>query len=338
MVIGHSYAPTYIVSFICLFHMPLFFLCSGYCFKQEYRANRFLYLKKRIQRLYVPFVKYTYIFMLLHFVFCKTGVFHANGLKCQYDSFMFFDYLKTLFDVLLKMVEPEHLLGGFWFLNILFVVSVVFFVFSFCSHSDRGLYILFILSIVMYILCAFWRVSFLWFGKLCFLSCAFYALGILLKQLRIKRSILLFFFFFLSCIAFSSKYPYSMQSSMMLMVIPYVVFATFGFLMMVEVSLYIDKYLKKIKAALAFVGSHTLDILIYHLLTMKLASLLFIYIYKLDRTHLSDYPTIKMEPIHSWGWLIYTLFGVAIPILYVFLKEKTTINLKHIGSKSCKRI
>lgn len=36
MVVGHSGLGGYPIRFIYLFHMPLFFFLSGYCFKESY--------------------------------------------------------------------------------------------------------------------------------------------------------------------------------------------------------------------------------------------------------------------------------------------------------------
>lgn len=46
MVLGHSLCPIYIRNFVDLFNMPLFFIMSGYCFKDEYVKNAKKYLIK----------------------------------------------------------------------------------------------------------------------------------------------------------------------------------------------------------------------------------------------------------------------------------------------------
>ena len=39
MVAGHSYTGSHIEGFVGLFHMPVFFFCSGYCFKEKYLSD-----------------------------------------------------------------------------------------------------------------------------------------------------------------------------------------------------------------------------------------------------------------------------------------------------------
>lgn len=39
MVAGHSYTGSPIESFVGLFHMPVFFFCSGFCFKEKYLSD-----------------------------------------------------------------------------------------------------------------------------------------------------------------------------------------------------------------------------------------------------------------------------------------------------------
>lgn len=45
VVLAHSFAePNFLTDFICLFHMPLFFFLSGYCFKDKYIENKITYI------------------------------------------------------------------------------------------------------------------------------------------------------------------------------------------------------------------------------------------------------------------------------------------------------
>ena len=60
-------------AFINMFHMPLFFFVSGYCFKEKYLSDGRKYTVNKIKGLYVPFVKWSLLFLVLHNVF-----FYAN--------------------------------------------------------------------------------------------------------------------------------------------------------------------------------------------------------------------------------------------------------------------
>lgn len=78
MVIGHSGCPSSLRDFIYMFHIPLFFLISGYCFKEKYLTDFKLFATKRIHGLYLPFVKYSIMFLLLHNLFFKIGIYNAH--------------------------------------------------------------------------------------------------------------------------------------------------------------------------------------------------------------------------------------------------------------------
>ena len=45
----------YIHRFIYAFHMPLFFIMSGFCFKEKYLDNTILFITQKIKGIYIPF-------------------------------------------------------------------------------------------------------------------------------------------------------------------------------------------------------------------------------------------------------------------------------------------
>ena len=49
MVVGHSGCPAYLHDWIYLFHMPCFFLISGYLLKDRYIDNLKLAVRKRLK-------------------------------------------------------------------------------------------------------------------------------------------------------------------------------------------------------------------------------------------------------------------------------------------------
>lgn len=50
MVLGHIEIPSLLKNFIYVFHMPLFFFCSGYLFKDIKSKDEFIiFLKKNIK-------------------------------------------------------------------------------------------------------------------------------------------------------------------------------------------------------------------------------------------------------------------------------------------------
>ena len=66
MVFGHSGNTNHINHFIYMFHMPLFFIASGYCFKDKYLSTPRKYIYNKVKGIYWPYVKWSLLFLLLH--------------------------------------------------------------------------------------------------------------------------------------------------------------------------------------------------------------------------------------------------------------------------------
>lgn len=56
MVAVHGGMQKYGADFIVMFHMPLFFFVSGYCFKEKHLNSLPQFVKKRIKGLYKPYI------------------------------------------------------------------------------------------------------------------------------------------------------------------------------------------------------------------------------------------------------------------------------------------
>ncbi len=74
MCAGHAEGPGIVINFIYLFHMPLFFIAAGYFFSKKYVTDPWLFCKKRFKGLYIPFVKWSVFFLLIHNLMFKIGI------------------------------------------------------------------------------------------------------------------------------------------------------------------------------------------------------------------------------------------------------------------------
>lgn len=87
MVAGYSGFP--FTRFIYLFHMAIFFMASGFCFKSESSANvgtTIKFIKRRFITLWLPYVVWTTLFSLLHNVFISLNVYTDNPLILNYTD------------------------------------------------------------------------------------------------------------------------------------------------------------------------------------------------------------------------------------------------------------
>ena len=153
MVLGHTYFSVYGFRLIYMFHMPLFFFVSGYCFRKAHLEDFRTYAEKRIRRLYFPFIKYGLLFLILHNLFFYLNI-------CN-DTFVFEgkvshlyglpDYLKNTFFIFFCLSGNEQLIGGYWFLHTLFFASFIFYGFlKLKIHPMVAVFISLLLSVMLY--------------------------------------------------------------------------------------------------------------------------------------------------------------------------------------------
>lgn len=133
MVLLHScrrIESSYVGHLVCLFHMPLFFVMAGYCFKEKYLDDFRTFALKRVKGLWIPYVKYGILFLALHNVLFSIHVY--DGVYGSYTGqtsvlYGLRDFALQL-QRILRMVGTEQLLGGYWFLPTLLYGSVIAFV------------------------------------------------------------------------------------------------------------------------------------------------------------------------------------------------------------------
>jgi fucose 4-O-acetylase-like acetyltransferase len=134
MVVGHSGCPTAMGKFIYLFHMPLFFVCSGYFYKEiSDRPSLMTFYIKRIKDLYLPYLKWSLLFLLLHNTFRYLHI--TESIIYQKE-----DYVRQLIKTI-AMTDYELLIRPFWFIKELLFASVIVatisFIFSFLSIKEK---------------------------------------------------------------------------------------------------------------------------------------------------------------------------------------------------------
>lgn len=130
MVLVHArFSSLYLDSFISLFHMPLFFFMSGYCFKASYLNDFPLFFKKRVNGAYWPYVKWGMVFLLLHNVFYSLNLYNDSyGYHGTVSGFyQINEFVKRSILIICTMNGVEQLLGGFWFLHSYFFAAIISF-------------------------------------------------------------------------------------------------------------------------------------------------------------------------------------------------------------------
>lgn len=324
MVIGHSGCPKLLFNVIYLFHMPLFFFCSG-IFYREMASKDYIaiFLKRRVNGLYIPFVKWSIFFLLLHNLLLAIGVYNSHygyeGGSFYYSVYDIFWRLNLIF---FTMTGYEELLGGFWFIRSLFVacllIALVSLVLRFRFKYKYELICFFFL--VMTILLRRFVPDIEFYREVamgCF-GAMFYLSGFILKQYVcfwqnkygaiVCCSFLLFsLYYFRGGASMGCGYN---------KVIPFTLSAISGTLLTIYVSKLNEKSFYIIRCSLYYIGNHTLEILALHFLSFRLVSYLFTLVYGIDYVHIAEHPVIICVNLpHSYWWLIYCIAGIVIPLL-----------------------
>lgn len=141
MVLAHAMCPEFMRHFIAMFHMPLFFFLSGFCFKEVYLSDNKLFVTKRIKGLYYPYVKYSLLFLLLHNIFFYVNIYNTEyGFNGSVSNlYTLKEYLINGFNIMTRMAGHEQLLGGFWFLKQLLFASIIgLFTIKYISNARIG--------------------------------------------------------------------------------------------------------------------------------------------------------------------------------------------------------
>lgn len=331
MVIGHSGCPPGLYHFIYFFHMPLFFFISGYFFNPESTRSKKVFLSRKIQTLWMPFVKWSLVFLLLHNV--------LYSIHFEEVLYTWSDIWKRLILIPLMFGE-DTLLGGYWFLNNLFYCSVLCLFFTwllkYISSNMRMIStIFFIIATTAFMLSLFLNniISNNVLKQLpsIFFSAVIFGAGYLFSQFKFKfiKSRWLWMISFVILVIGVILKPLSRPFiSANPLDTPYII-------VMALVGVYFLFYLSHVlnrtflRTLLVYIGDHSLIILTFHFLVFKFASWFIVLVNNLPMSEIATHPHIKFEE-PNWWWLFYSIFGISLPITFKFLKDRTEFHIRQI--------
>lgn len=301
--------------------MPLFFFMSGYCFKIKYLDDERGYLKKRVMGIYLPYLKWSLFFLLIHNVCFRLDIYSDEyGFIGRVSSlYIFSDFINHAISIVTKMTEHEQLLGGYWFLKSLFVGSLIFYgTMKLLKGSKVGMFLLLLLSLLLVYMN--WKIPYFHVGHREFLAAFYLYCGHLYKryQLNWHHNIWMNIVFAVIVGIGSVYWPASMLSLTYVRMLPYVVTSIMGVLVILNIGQHLSQCEhSKIKQFLVYVGNYTFNVLTWHFLSMKLVSLMLIAIYGLPIKRLSEFPVIAEYAKLGW-WIAYFVVGVAVPIIWTY--------------------
>lgn len=321
VVVGHAGAPAWMNRIIYDFHMPLFFMASGYFFSPEKAERPWDFLGQRMKGLYLPFLKWGLLFLLLHNLLHTVGILTTLSDKGMYSLA---DMVRRAGMMLFTMSGYEpHILGAAWFFRALLLSSVLF-MGMFCLLRDGfhikrpvvnvGVILCFMLLLTAYLRAAQIRLVVPQGGYRECVGIIFFALGYLFRvyehRLTLSPWATLSGFLVLGIYAqyFSvSLSPSSSLHDFLLLLFPGVLgwTATFG----------LSRFLQSARWAkgLAYLGEHSLIILLLHFLAFKVANIVKIVWLDLDWSEMGRH--VMAAGSLTGGWVLYSFVGVVIPLL-----------------------
>jgi fucose 4-O-acetylase-like acetyltransferase len=327
IVLGHSFtedSTSPIRAFLYLFHVPLFFIISGFFFKEDYLSAPKNFVLRRLRRLWAPFLLWSVPFVLLHNIFFKLEI-YSPEVTFRGTTVPHYSITDTFVRLaqLIFFQESEQLLGGFWFLPCLFFTAIIFFVFSSISNKLKNNYALPILCILGFILgnIMFYfniRLPFIPYDfRLFLITTLVFFIGFLYKKYEYLIPInsyfsllcllLLILVLMIGCYkidSINSTVGYLPKAILYLILTP--ILGTY-------IILYLSKIVSRYRIAdfFDYIGRNTITILALHFLSFKLVSFIIVHSDNLNRFEIASFPVI---PNHDSWFLAYFLAGVLIPL------------------------
>ncbi len=331
VVLGHAKFP--FTDFVYLFHVPVFFMLSGYMYRDSYsvdiKAVISLFLR-RIKALYFPYVKYNLFFLLLWNYFINIGIYsnehaflgdeNAFGLEVV-QHLTAIEYLKKIIMVFLLFDNGGQMAGAFWFFRCLLGVVFLYVFFDFflgflCGRLWRFIFQCFISMSLLLIGCYLGenKIS-LWGLELIAVSYVLFFIGSGLRFVvpylsrEFPMFICLVLSFFLLLILYSVG-RIEMSGRVYTGPLFFVVSSVSGWLFLYAGSFYIQKQNVMLRA-FCFLGERTIPIIGLHFVCFKLVTYIQLKVYNLPSSNLAAYPVLYSGGV--W-WLVYSVLGVGLPI------------------------
>lgn len=330
VVISHSGLPLPLNQFIFVFHVPLFFIVAGYCFKTAYCNAPLKFARRRAKGLWWPFVKWNLIFILLHNALYAMGI-----IDNAYDTH---GHLTAIAETLL-MIKPEPMLAGLWFLAGLFFASLISWIVLWatgCNIKKVSAWaaVMMICVILLNLFLSDNRIVMRLSG---FIHFAIYFLtGFVLKGIhnRYKSTRKRLIATSILCLILTGTASVYFPGAIFTLFTWQVPLRFVGSVAGVIGVLILSSHIPhgRLRRFIVFCGESTILILVWHFLAFKLFTYILINAYGLPHENLLETP-IHMG-LARYYWVAYAAVGLLIPlgiqVAYNFLKNK----ILHLGKKT----
>lgn len=322
VVIWHARPPQWLGIFTMFFAVPLFFFTSGYFYKPSQSLSDLkTFYFKRIKGLYLPFIKWSLLFLVLHNVCYHLNIYNGlYGFRGMVSKlYNWTDFWQKALRILFKMSDNEQLLGAFWFIRALFISMLMVATIQYVFHHWRFInrYIMFLTLLITSYFVVHYNVRLPLIGNLglIFFSSTFYVLGYCYRKLESNKFYTWQATFISTLITVAGLVYFNKVTGVLGIrdeyVFPYTIVALSGIVMVLNLSKLIERF--SIRKFFYYAGNNTMIILALHFVCLKLVSLLKILVYGWPIERLAEFPVIEQN--NTVWWIAYVVVGVSVPLL-----------------------
>lgn len=319
MVLGHCGFPG--THFIYLFHMPIFFISSGYLFSEN-RVTTIKgivsYFKRKLTSLWLPYVKWNVLFICLNNIFVKNYLYSGNYL--------------TINEMVIGILKVFCFKGGslfasaFWFVRTLFLVELLFATFLFICSKSKYLknnqmiasVIFAIVSLASAYILSVKEISLFDLAPV-FIGTFLFVLGYLIKKLNLitysGEKVCVISFFVLLILSPHGRVLLN-ENKFTNPVYIFLTSVSGWYLLHGICNVLIDR--KHIRWIFQVITKNSLAIMALHFLFFKIVILFQIELWELPIEKLSVFPVL--DGSNGW-WIAYSILGICGPLLTITIKD-----------------
>lgn len=325
MVFGHVLSKdNYWVCLIYKWHMPLFFLFSGFFFDVgKYKIGPFC--KRKVKTLYTPFVFWSFLYLCFHNFFARHGI-------CATQVIDFSQFKTFAFRIVTRMQQFEPLLGTFWFLTQLLFVNLLGYgvskLIALCrltheSIANLALVVVFCIGAILF--SKFNVTIYYQINYVTLLATAFFFSGKLIHEVQ---TLGIFKFVISGIVLLTCNNGFHEMIDLKYNdILLYYLVAICGVIFIYNVSQILSKS-SYIKNFFAYIGKRSLSIMILHFSSFKIVSYLIVLYGNKPMSALSSHPVIP--DMGGQRIMAYIVVGIFLPLLldrcYCCLKNRVVFH------------
>lgn len=344
MVLGHCGAP--FTQFIYLFHIGVFLLLSGICFNSEYSdsiGGLKKLLVKRIRSLWIPYFFINELLLIFHNLFVRINIYDDQMININ-------QFIIKTFKIIF-FSAGEQLGGATWFFRVLFITTMLYSFLEFIIKKITKKYLnVLMMAIAILFLLVGYILNFKNINLKLQLSTVFsvlilFAIGVLISKkniidfmdkfkTKVTSLVNIIACFALLVVIGQTGEDISIVDNKYNNPLLYVIATLLGFVMVYYVATIIERN-GKITNIVSYVGKNTVPIILLHFVSFK------VYTFVLVWLNIESTDVLKIFPIYigrSYDYIIYTIFGVILPLIINLIYKKCLKNMKTTMSKRFKGV